>query len=207
MTEQEDKAARRVPRRSAADKVSDTRRNALHAAVRKRGQWPRLGLPAFGWTCVEVSAPTKPQFVCIACNQAHDGPSYLLQHRSYEGTVRVDLACSARMQKAETASHASLASFVVGRATKRRRWLARAWKRSAEGQSILSADGFYTSVSFTGRSWSFTVRPVNAGHTEWKDSGFHSANEAKLAAFDEITKHLKKRARASKAPIPNADGS
>ena len=207
MTVQEDKDAQRVQQRSAVDKVPDTRSSALQPAVWKSGQWIRPGLPTFGWSCIEVEAPTNTQFVCIACNQAQDGPSHLMQHRSYDGMVRVDPACSARMQRTAAAAHASLAALDIDRAAKRQRWLGRAWKRTADGQSILSAEGFYTSVSFTGRSWSFPVRPIKAGHREWKDSGFLSANEAKLAAFDAITKHLKKQARAPKAAIPNSDGS
>lgn len=49
-------------------------------------------------------------------------------------------------------------------------------------------------VSFTGRTWGFTVRRKTTD-VEWDQSGFRSCDEAKLAAFDEITKRLKQQAR------------
>ncbi|CAJ0807419.1 hypothetical protein LMG19083_04560 [Ralstonia psammae] len=77
---------------------------------------------------------------------------------------------------------------------KRTRWLVRAWKRTADGRSTLYADGHRVIVEFTGRSWSYTVAPMRDETVSWRQAGFGSSDEAKLAAFDEITKRQRKRA-------------
>ena len=195
MSEQENKNARRVQRRTEAGKVHGTRAKALQVPVWRDGLWTRPGLPTFGWTCIAVEARTNTQWVCMVCNNAFDGPPHLLRHASYGATVRVDPTCSANMQRTEAAAHASPVSKVIDRAAKRGRWLGRAWKRNADGQSVLNTRDFHTIVSFTGRSWSFAVRPKKTEVIEWKRSGFRSCDEAKLGAFDEITKRLKRQAR------------
>lgn len=195
MSEQENKNARRVQRRTTGDKIYGTRAKALHVPVWRDGMWTRPGLPTFGWTCVAVEARTNAECVCMACNKAFDGPSHLLRHASYSGTARVDPTCSANMQRTAAAAHASPVSMVIDRAAKRGRWLGRAWKRNADGQSVLNTREVQTIVSFTGRTWGFTVRPKKTEDVEWKRSGFRSCDEAKLAAFDEITKRLKQFVR------------
>ena len=193
MTEQDTKNARLVQRRTIGGRVHRTQDRTLQAPVWRDGLWTRPGLPTFGWTCVAVEPAPKSQNVCMACNKAFDGPSHLLQHQSYSGRVRVDPTCSSNMQRSAAAAHASPASVITDRAAKRGRWLDRAWKRNAEGQSVLTSRQFQTIVSFTGRTWSFTVRPKTTD-VEWDQSGFRSCDEAKLAAFDEITKRLKEQA-------------
>lgn len=84
------------------------------------------------------------------------------------------------------------------RASKRSRWLARAWKRTADGQSSLYADGHRVVVAFSGRSWTYTVSPMKTENISWKQVGYGSSDAAKLAAFDEITKRLTKQARAAR---------
>lgn len=186
MTEQRTKNAQRVQDR--------TRVNALQVPVRRGGLWAKPGLPTFGWTCVAVEPPAKSKGVCMACNKAFDGPSHLLRHQSYDGTVRVDATCSANMQRSAAAVKASSASVTMDRAAKRERWLSRAWKRNADGQSVLTTRHFHTMVSFTGETWGFSVRPRTTD-VAWDQSGFRSCEEAKLAAFDEITRRLMEQAR------------
>ena len=84
------------------------------------------------------------------------------------------------------------ALFEVDRSTKRTRWLARAWKRTADGRSMLYADGYRVVIVFSGRSWTYTVAQMGDENVSWRRAGFGSADEAKLAAFDEITKRLRK---------------
>lgn len=187
MAEEEDKNARRARRRATGGKVHPTRSNALQAPVWRDGLWRRPGLPTFGWTCVAVEPPTSAQCVCMACNRAFDGPSHVLSHQSYDGTVRVDPICSANMQRTVAEVHAPSASVTIDRVAERARWLGRAWKRNADGESVLSTREFHTIVSFTGRTWGFTVRRKMT-ELEWDRAGFRSCDEAKLAAFDEITK-------------------
>lgn len=194
MAEQENKNARCVQRRTTGGKVHRTRGEALQAPVWRDGLWTRPGLPTFGWTCVAVEPITIAQCVCMACNKAFDGPSHLLRHQSYRGTVRVDPSCSANMQRSAGAAHASSVSVSIDRAAKRARWLGRAWKRNADGQSVLNTRDFHTIVSFTGRTWGFTVRQKMTD-LEWDRAGFRSCDDAKLAAFDVITKRLVQQTR------------
>ena len=113
-----------------------------------------------------------------------------------KGSIRVDVQCAATMQ-IPAAEQKQTASFEKDRSAKRTRWLVRAWKRTADGRSTLYADGNRVVVAFSGRSWTYAVSPMEEEGVSWKGVGYGSSDEAKLAAFDEISKRLRKRERAS----------
>ncbi|MEW1781423.1 hypothetical protein AB0305_04385 [Arthrobacter sp. NPDC080086] len=113
-----------------------------------------------------------------------------------KGSIRVDVQCAATMQ-IPAAEQKKTASSEKDRSTKRTRWLARAWKRTADGRSTLYADGNRVVVAFSGRSWTYIVSPMEEEGVSWKGVGYGSSDEAKLAAFDEITKRLRKRERSA----------
>lgn len=169
---------------------------AQYPVIWRNGRWVRPSLPTHGWTRVAVEAPTSGQFLCPACNAVRHGTSHLLQHPFCKETVRVDEQCAKSMQRSVKEPKTPSVSMDEDRASKRMRWLARAWKRTAEGRSTLYADGYRVVVAFSGRSWTYTVSPIQTENTSWKRVGYGSSDEAKLAAFDEITKHLVKQARA-----------
>lgn len=80
------------------------------------------------------------------------------------------------------------------RAAKRELWLARAWRRRADGASTLNAGDFRILVYFTGRSWGYNIDAVKGEPASWSKSGFVSLPDAKLATFDKITR-LQKTSR------------
>lgn len=74
------------------------------------------------------------------------------------------------------------------RAAKRELWLARAWRRRADGASTLYAGDFRILVYFTGRSWGYSIDAVKGEPASWSKTGFASLPDAKLATFDKITR-------------------
>ncbi len=168
-----------------------------YPALWKNGRWVRPELPLHGWTRIAVEGRKSDQFLCAACNVVRRGVSYLLGHPTVKGSIRVDVQCAATMQLPVTEKKKPTASFEEDRSAKRARWLARAWKRTADGRSTLYADGYRVAVVFSGRSWTYTVGPMGDENVSWRRAGFGSSDEAKLAAFDEMSKRLRKRERAS----------
>lgn len=168
-----------------------------YAAIWKDGRWVRPGLPLHGWTLVAVEGRKGEQFLCAACNAVRRGVSHLLGHPNVKGSIRVDVQCATTMQLPVAVTKKQKASFEEDRSTKRARWLVRAWKRTADGRSTLYADGNRVVVSFSGRSWTYTVCPMQEEDVSWKGVGYSSSDEAKLGAFDEITKRLRKLERSA----------
>ncbi|MCP1175654.1 hypothetical protein [Ralstonia chuxiongensis] len=164
-------------------------------AIWKNGRWVRQDLPSHGWTRIAVEGRKGEQFLCAACNAVRHGAYHLLGHPNVKEAIRVDVRCAATLQSPIVEQKKRTASFEEGRSMKRMRWFVRAWKRTADGRSTLYADGHRVIVEFTGRSWSYTVAPMQDEAVSWRQAGFGSSDEAKLAAFDEITKRLRKRAR------------
>ena len=155
----------------------------------RTNQMPQSGLPTLGWTCVAIKASVNLQFICMACNAVHNGPYHLMRHGSYRGIVRINPVCSTNMQRTSVVGQAS--RWELGRAAQRTHWLSRAWKRTADGESILTSRDFCITVRLTRQSWGFSVRLKKTAHPALERDGFRSPDDAKLAAFDEITAHMR----------------
>ncbi|WP_247538248.1 DUF746 domain-containing protein [Ralstonia pseudosolanacearum] len=76
------------------------------------------------------------------------------------------------------------------RAAQRAKWIFRPWKRSANGDARLRADGFVTRVVGGADGWCFEVRAIGATEIRHADGGYASSEAARLAAFDAITAML-----------------
>ena len=86
-----------------------------------------------------------------------------------------------------SASRAREASM-KSRASKRKRWTSRAWKTSSNGNPFINADGYRTTIYRRADGWAWTVADhLTVYHAR---RNFKTRDEAKLAAFDHITKLL-----------------
>jgi hypothetical protein len=93
------------------------------------------------------------------------------------------------MEENLSASRAREASM-KSRASKRKRWISRAWKVSAKGNPYITDDGFRITVYLRGGGWATTVAAVDKSKVQHSRRNFKTISEAKLAAFDYITRLL-----------------
>ncbi|MDO3617328.1 DUF746 domain-containing protein [Ralstonia pseudosolanacearum] len=76
------------------------------------------------------------------------------------------------------------------RAVKRVKWTFRPWKRSANGDAYLRADGYISRVQDCASSWRFEIQEIGAPEISQAGGGYPSSEAARLAAFDAITAML-----------------
>jgi hypothetical protein len=93
------------------------------------------------------------------------------------------------MEGSLNASRAREASM-KSRASKRKRWFSRAWKISTKGNPYISADGFRVTVYPRGSDWAATIATADNANVQHLRRNYKTINEAKLAAFDHITRVL-----------------
>ncbi|QQP94198.1 hypothetical protein [Lysobacter enzymogenes] len=74
------------------------------------------------------------------------------------------------------------------RAAKRKRWTSRAWKVSAKGNPHITSDGFRITVYPRGDGWAYTLAALDNSTVLHARRNYKSPAEAKLAAFDHITR-------------------
>ncbi|MCS4280374.1 hypothetical protein [Stenotrophomonas rhizophila] len=74
------------------------------------------------------------------------------------------------------------------RAEKRKRWTSRAWKVSEKGNPHITSDGFRITVSPRGEDWACTLAALDNSTVLHARRNYKSQAEAKLAAFDHITR-------------------
>ncbi len=82
------------------------------------------------------------------------------------------------------------------RAQKRTRWLKRAWKVSAKGNDYIKSDGYVITIYPKGRSWGATIAAVIGSFVKHSRLQYKTQAQAKLAAFDVITKLLARNSHA-----------
>jgi hypothetical protein len=70
------------------------------------------------------------------------------------------------------------------------RWLDRRWRVSAKGNDWLEADGFRVVIFERGGSWAAAVIATGGEFKHFSRRTYASESQAKLAAFDLITRLL-----------------
>ncbi|NKA93509.1 hypothetical protein GO283_01983 [Ralstonia solanacearum] len=76
------------------------------------------------------------------------------------------------------------------RANKRAKWTSLSWRRSANGDAYLRADGYITRVDASAGWWRFEIQEIGATEISHTGGGYPSSEAARLAAFDAITAML-----------------
>ena len=154
----------------------------------RRGKWSRAGIPHKGWVCVDIEDLGSPNAVCEMCESQSIRYVHHMQHPQYSEILGVGCVCSGHMEGDVAAARGREASM-QSRSGKRKRWLSRKWRISAKGNPWINADGYRVTVYARGGGWAATI-------ARGDDPPMHSRRnyptqeQAKLAAFDHITKLL-----------------
>jgi hypothetical protein len=161
--------------------------------VHRRGKWSDPGVPHKGWRCVDVEDLGEPHAMCEMCETQVIRYLHHMEHPSYADVLAVGCVCAGHMEGDVYAARGRETSM-RGRASKRTRWLTRNWRISAKGNPTIKAGGYRVTVYPRREGYAAAIAAVD-------DSGLHHArrncptvNQAKLAAFDHITRLLAKTA-------------
>jgi hypothetical protein len=155
----------------------------------KRGKWSIVGVPHKGWTCVDIEDLTSPSAECEMCESQTIRYVHHMEHPDYPEVLHVGCVCAGHMEGDLAASRAR-ETLMKSRAAKRKRWTTRAWKVSAKGYPHIKADGNRVTVYPRRGGWAYTVAAIHNSNVHHSRRIFNTINEAKLAAFDRITKSL-----------------
>lgn len=155
----------------------------------KRGKWSVSGVPHKGWICVDIEDLGEPSIECEMCESQLIRYVHHMEHTNYPEILQAGCICAGHMEENLTASRTREASM-KSRAGKRSRWLSRKWKISGKGNPYITADSYRITVYPRGNGWACTVAAVDDSLVQHSRRNFGTINEAKLAAFDQITKLL-----------------
>lgn len=154
---------------------------------RRRGKWSASGVPHKGWQCVDVEDLGEPQAECEMCESQVIRYVHHMEHPFYPDELAVGCVCAGHMEE-DLAGARKREATMRNRASKRARWLTRAWRRSAKGNPTLKADGFRITVYPRGGGFGATVAAVDDSAVHHARRNYSTSNRAKLAAFDLITR-------------------
>jgi hypothetical protein len=155
----------------------------------RRGKWSAAGVPHKGWVCVDIEDLGEPSAECEMCESQTIRYVHHMEHSSYPTVLQVGCICAGHMEGDLIASRAREASM-KSRTGKRNRWLSRAWKISAKGNPHIKADGYRVTVYPRDAAWACTIAAVDGSTLQHSRRNFKTIGEAKLAAFDHITRLL-----------------
>ena len=161
--------------------------------VARRGKWSRSGVPHRGWHCVDIEDLGSPQVECGMCESQNIRYVHHMEHPAYPEVLEVGCVCAGHMEEDVAAARTREASM-KSREGKRKRWLTRKWKISKNGNPWLSADGYRVVVSEKQSGWAATVTFESTNLPHHSRRTFKTIEEAKLAAFDHVTRLLAKNA-------------
>jgi hypothetical protein len=152
----------------------------------QRGKWSQPGVPHKGWICVDIEDLGSPSRVCEMCESQEIRYAHHMQHTDWPDVLICGCVCAGNMEEDLITARARDNSM-RNRASRRSNWLSRQWKTSKKGNPWIKVDGYRVTVYQRGKGWGATVArgdepPVHIRRT------FPTPNEAKLAAFDYITR-------------------
>lgn len=154
-----------------------------------RGKWSGKGVPHRGWRCVEIEDLGAPKATCGMCEAQRIRFVHYMEHDDYPGTLPCGCVCAGHMEqdlaRAEARDHS-----MRGRASKRTRWVARRWKVSQRGNEWIEADGYRVTIFRRGGGWAAALNAVAGTYQAFSRRFYATEDEAKLAAFDAISRLL-----------------
>jgi hypothetical protein len=155
----------------------------------RRGKWSATGVPHRGWTCIDIEDRGEPRTVCEMCESRAIRYVHFMQHPKFGEVLAVGCVCAGNMEQDVAAANDREASMQK-RSAKRMRWLTRKWRISARGNPWIRADGYRVTVYPRETAWAATVSSEDNSFVQHSRRIYHSIDQAKLAAFDLITRLL-----------------
>ena len=158
----------------------------------RRGKWSVAGVPHKGWACVDIIDMDEPSQECEMCETSMVRYVHRMEHPDYEETLDVGCVCAGHMEGDLVASKARESSM-KSRGGKRKRWLSRTWKTAITGSRYVVADGYRIIVYAKDGHWVATIAEKVGDFVQHSKRPYKTMDEAKLAAFDFITRRLAKK--------------
>lgn len=158
-----------------------------------RGKWSKAGVPHKGWQCVDIEDLGEPQIECDMCELQTIRYVHHMEHPNYPEILEVGCVCAGHME-GDVAAARTRESSMKSRAGKRKRWLSRKWRISAKGNPWIKADGYRVTVYRRGSGWAATVSSEDNSLVQHSRRNYKTEDQAKLAAFDHITRLLAREA-------------
>ncbi|MEW5930396.1 MAG: hypothetical protein AB1941_23290 [Gemmatimonadota bacterium] len=159
------------------------------AIASRRGKWFDAGVPHRGWHCVEIEDLGAPNATCEMCEAQSIRYVHYMEHADYAETLACGCVCAGHMEQ-DLAAARERDESMRSRAGKRARWLTRRWKVSAKGNDWLEADGFRVTIFERNGGWAAAVIATGGTYRHFSRRTYVTENQAKLAAFDLITRLL-----------------
>ena len=156
-------------------------------AERPRGKWSDPGVPHKGWTCVDFEDLEELSGVCGMCETQEIRYVHYMEHPRFDGLIGAWCDCAARMSE-DYEGAKNRERVAKNRAKRRAGWLDRNWRISGNGNPYLRADGFVIVVFKKGAQWGAVIEDKATGNKRFSQRPFKTEDEAKLAAFDGMTK-------------------
>jgi hypothetical protein len=154
---------------------------------RGNGLWIDPTVPKRGWTCVHVFDLGWGEYqTCEMCQSALIRYVHHMQHPEYPD-LETGCICAGAMSGDPEGSR-SRERDVRNRSARRRKWLSRKWRRSANGNPTLRVDGYFATVFPRGARWGWLIVRRYDDRKRFSSSLYVSEGEAKLALFDELEK-------------------
>ena len=168
----------------------------MSETARGTGKWREASVPHKGWTCAGIGDRGDSSSVCEMCERQAIRYVHCMRHPDYAGELGVGCVCAGRMEE-DYEGAKRREGALKNAAGRRRRWLARPWNTSRNGNSYVNVDGynvvvFSTPASVRFPSWGFKVTSPAGGFIT--ERGLLSEDAAKLNALDAMNS-IKNRER------------
>lgn len=161
------------------------------AFIRKKyGKWSDPNVPHKGWVCIDIEDLGEPSSICEMCESKSIRYVHYLKHPEYKDVLGVGCNCAENMEGNYTGAKLR-DDFMRKRASKRLRWLNNSrWKTSQKGNDWIKTDGYIIIMKEQDGYWSALIKRESETLGKWSQHKYESIDEAKLAAFDYLTKIL-----------------
>jgi len=148
------------------------------------GKWSILGVPHKGWTCTSVEDLGAQDKVCQMCETQHIRYAHHMEHPDHPESLAVGCVCAGHMENDYQGPRRRETAY-RNTAQRRRRWLSRKWKVSANGNDYLNTDGLHIVVfQKNPRLWGARIEDRATGRSIPSRRPYQTEDAAKLAAFD-----------------------
>lgn len=152
--------------------------------TRATGKWTAAGVPHKGWRCVDIEEHAAQDHLCEMCEARLVRFVHVMVHEACAAPLRVGCVCAGHMEEDLAAARRRETQYRLG-LSRRSRWLARTWRRSAAGNEFVNtSDGFNVVVFSRGPVWAAKVEHRPSGYFRLSKLPYRTRDAAKLAAFD-----------------------
>ena len=154
--------------------------------------WNTPNVPHKGWKCLDVvdvraggeSSDEANYESCEMCGHERIRFVHIMQNLEHLSELRVGCVCAEKMSD-DYVTPKKRERVLLSRATRRKKWLSRRWRRSAKGNLWIKAEGYHVVVA-TEPDQPDKCRGFINQKRGW--ILYESSDAARLAMFDAIEK-------------------